>query len=125
MPNPQKPTSELVEVTQFEAIVPRGTRQVSWLWRRAPRDGWQHLAALPGAEVERLEPSPQVVWESRVRVTLPYGSWLMRVESRPGKPEVKSALEHLMGARRTAPRRVIRRYFRVGRRGRLVPVPSE
>ncbi len=125
MSPPPKPTSEQVELTQFEAIVARGTRQVSWLWRRAPRDGWQQVATLPGAEVERLEASPQVVWESRVRVTLPYGSWLMRVESRPGRPEVKSALEHLMGARRGVARRVIRRYFRVGRRGRLVPVDAE
>lgn len=118
------PPDAWVELNQFEAIAPRGTREVTWFWRLAPGDGWQNIAKLPGAQSERLDPGAGMVWQSQVRVLLPYASYLMRVDSTPAAPERLDALDYLKRERRQVARRVVRQYFRVGRRGNLVRVPS-
>ncbi|MCB9584631.1 MAG: hypothetical protein H6718_04505 [Polyangiaceae bacterium] len=122
MTTPATPSLEWVEVSQFEAITARGTREVTWFWRAAKGDGWVNVAELPGAERERLEPGRGMVWETRIRAQMAYGSWLMRVESRPGRPERLDALEYLKRDRRQVARQVLRQHFRVGRRGGLVRV---
>ncbi len=125
MTAPSAPTPQWVELNQFEAITARGTREVTWFWRAAPGDGWKNVAELPGAERERLDPGPGVVWETRIRAQMAYGSWLMRVETRPGRPEHLNALDYLKRDRRQIARQVVRQHFRVGRRGRLVRVDDQ
>jgi hypothetical protein len=124
MNKPPVPPDAWVELSQFEAIAARGTREVTWFWRLAVGDGWQNIASLPSAQSERLDPGAGMVWQSQVRVLLPYGSYLMRVDSAPAPPERLDALDYLRRERRQVARRVVRQYFRVGRRGALVRAPS-
>ncbi|MCA9626803.1 MAG: hypothetical protein KC766_04035 [Myxococcales bacterium] len=125
MTAPSAPSPQWVEVNQFEAVTARGTRQVTWFWRVNKRDGWQNIADFPDAQRERVEPGPGVVWETRIRAQMAYGSWLMRVESRPGRPEHLDALDYLKRERRQVARQVVRQHFRVGRRGVLVRVQDD
>ena len=112
-------TLETTELFEGEHIVERGSAEVTWFFRK--NDGWEHVSQWPGAAVERLDAGAGTVWQSRVALTVPRGTRLMRVESRPAPLQRAGAFEHLSRAPRNPPRRVRRNYFRVGRGGALEP----
>jgi hypothetical protein len=112
-------TREVVEVVEGEHVVERGTSEITWFVRQ--NDGWVHVSEIPGVEIARLDASPGTVWQSQVTLALPRGTRLMRVESRPSPGRRREVFEHLSSASKSAPRRVQRRYFRVGRAGSLEP----
>jgi len=107
-----------VELYQAETVVEHGTREVTWFVRRS--DAWVNVSAFPEAVVERQRAGPGTVWESRVELSLPAGTRLMRVESMPAPPQRRDAFDYLAREARGPKRRVDRSYFRVGARGKLV-----
>jgi hypothetical protein len=111
-------TLETVELVEGEHVAGRGTGEVTWFVRQ--NDGWVHVSQWPGAQIERLDAAAGTVWQSRVTLSVSRGTSLMRVESRPAPDERASAFEHLKRGPVAAPRRTERRYYDVGRGGRLV-----
>lgn len=107
-----------VELSEGEYIVPRGTREVTWLIRY--NDAWVHVSEWPGAEVERCQARPGTVWENLIRLVVLPGSELRRVESRPAPQAPRDALDYLKRAPTSVPRRVLRQEFRVNGRGELL-----
>jgi hypothetical protein len=68
--------------------------------------------------------SPGVVWRRSVRLRLPVGTRLMRVESvPPPRAAQKDPLSYLWGAPRSSAQQVQRRYFKVDVGGRLEREP--
>jgi hypothetical protein len=109
---------EHVTLAEEEVVLSGGAGTVRWFVRY--HDGWVRAQSHPSAQSERLERGSGVVWRTRVTLELPRGSELVRVETRPA-PRKQSALEHLTGGARGAARRTLRRAYRVGVRGELVP----
>ncbi len=106
-----------VELFEEEFVVARGTAQVHWFVRL--NDGWVHCASYDGARATQLDTGAGVVYRTRVDLDLALGTELMRVESRPERPQRRSAVEHLLQPRTSQPRKTVRRYFVVARGGRL------
>jgi hypothetical protein len=106
-----------IELREGEYIAPRGTREISWHIRQ--NDGWVHVSKWPLAEVVRCETKSGVVWENLTRLTVPAGTRLLRVESRPAPYTQRDALDYLRRSPNAA-RRVFRQEFRVGARGDLL-----
>ena len=115
---PDSPPLEHVELVEEEVVMAGGASTVAWLVRH--HDGWLRAPSHPSALSERLERRSGVVWRTRVTLELPRGSELVRVETRPAARQ-KSALEHLTGGGRGAPRKTSRRAYRVGTGGELIP----
>ena len=113
---------EEVELTDGEVVVARGTRAVTW-WVRSG-DAWINARGWPGAKVEQLEPGPGTVWQCRLDLELPRGTLLMRVESRPLATARVDPFAYLEREAVRARRRVLRTYFKVGRRGALLREPE-
>jgi hypothetical protein len=111
-----------VELQISEVVVRGGVRRVTWLLDK--EDEWISVTQLPGAELERKDRGPGMVWHCRVLVRLPRGARLMRVESQPQRSEPKDPLEYLWSARRSSEKRVQRSYFQVGDQGRLIRIPD-
>ena len=109
---------ESIELFESERVGERGNDKSVWLVRK--NDAWVSVVEWPGARVEPLEPGAGTVWERRVQLRLPRGTPLQRVESRPAVPDRRDPLLHLTQSPRRAPRRVRKREFRVGPRGRLL-----
>lgn len=108
---------EEIELFEGEHVVERGSEEITWFVRC--NDGWLHASQWPGASVERLEARAGTVWESRITLSVPRATRLMRVESRPAPYERANVFEHLRRAPGAPPRKTARRYFRVERGGRL------
>jgi hypothetical protein len=107
-----------VELTEGEYVAERGKRTLTWLVRI--NDGWAHVSEWPGAEIERRDARSGTVWENLTRLTVPTGTRLTRVESRPAPYQARDALDYLKRAPTQPPRRVFRQEFRVGSRGDLL-----
>lgn len=116
-------TSYEIEIEALERITSGGVRRVSW---HVLSDGeWVTAATLPAAQVQHLDRGPGIVWQQLVRVQLPLGSRLMRVESFPERSPPKDPMDYLWAERRGAPRATRRSYFRVAPGGRLVRMERE
>ena len=119
---PSVPT-EVVEVTDEERIVARGTAHVTWFAR--VNDVWVHVSAWPGARSERLQAAAGMVWQSRVELDMPRGARLMRVESRPMPYAREDPLAYLTRGAPSKSRKVRRNYYVVGRLGELKSTPAQ
>lgn len=108
---------ELVELVDTERVVPRGALRTTWFVRQG--EGWTKAADWAGAELERRNSGPGTVWERAIRLSLPAGTEVMRVETRPRPEEPKDPLSYLERDTRAAPRATRRTVFRVERGGRL------
>ena len=116
------PREFAIALEAFETIVDGGVRRVSWLV--ADGEDWITAAEYPGASVEMADRSPGVVWRRSVRLRLPVGTRLMRVESvPPPRAAQKDPLSYLWGAPRASAQQVQRRYFKVDVGGRLEREP--
>jgi hypothetical protein len=109
-----------VELQISEVVTRGGVRRVTWLLDK--EDEWISVAKLPGVELERGDRGPGMVWLCRVRLQLPLGARLMRVESQPQRGEPKDPLAYFWSARSSAQKRVDRSYFQVGDQGRLIRI---
>jgi hypothetical protein len=114
---------ESIELSDGEIVVTRGTRAITWWVKKG--EGWVNARGWPGAKVEQLDAGPGTVWQCRLDLELPLGTLLMRVESHPAPAGRKEPLDYLEREIRRARRRVIRTYFKVGRRGKLLAQRSE
>ncbi len=113
---------ERVTLVEEEVVMAGGAATVSWLVRH--HDGWVRASSHPSAASERLERGSSVVWRTRVTLELPRGSALVRVETRPA-PRPKNVLDHLTGTARGAPKKSLRRVYRVGPGGELIAEKSD
>ena len=111
-----------IELFFHERIVGRGNERTAWFVRQA--DGWTKATEWPGATVESRDTGPGTVWEQAVQLTLPVGTELMRVESRPRPMPPKDPMAYLRSAARQPPRATRRTYYRVDPAGRLVALPK-
>ncbi len=112
-----RPREVMIELTEGEYISPRGKAQVTWLIRL--NDAWVHVTEWPGADVERCQTRSGMVWQNLTRLTVPAGTRLTRVESRPAPYAQRDALDYLKRSPDAA-RRVSRQEFRVAARGDLI-----
>ena len=110
-----------IELQISEIVVRGGVRRVTWLLDK--EDEWISVTQLPGAELERGDRGPGMVWLCRVRLRLPRGARLMRVESQPQRSEPKDPLTYFWSARASTEKRVQRSYFQIGDQGRLIRIP--
>jgi hypothetical protein len=115
-------TSFEIEFQLFETVMRGGTRRVTW--HISEQDAWLSVADYPGARVEQQERAPGTVWRRHVRVSLPLGAQLMRVDSEPAADAPRDPLAYLWGAPRAAGRRVRRSYFSVVEHGKLERLPQ-
>jgi hypothetical protein len=113
-----RPREVQIELTEGEYVAERGKRALTWLIRI--NDGWAHVSEWPGAEIERCQARSGTVWESLTRLTVPLGTRLTRVESRPAAYAARDALDYLKRAPTQVARRVFRQEYRVGSRGALL-----
>ncbi len=111
----------LIELTEGEYIAARGKRTLTWLIRI--NDAWAHVSEWPGAEIQRCDARSGTVWENLTSLSVPPGTRLTRVESRPDAYAARDALDYLRQAPTQPRRRVIRQQFRVGHRGALLRDP--
>jgi hypothetical protein len=109
-----------IELTEGEYIAARGKTTVTWLIKL--NDAWVHISEWPGAEQERCQTKSGMVWQNLTRVSVPPGTQLTRVESRPAPYAKRDALDYLKSAP-DVKRRTIRQEFRVGKRGDLLRPP--
>jgi hypothetical protein len=111
--------SERVALIEEEFVAARGSARVSWLVRK--NDGWVRAGSVPGAVSEQLSSGPGIVWRRRVELSLPRGTQLVRVETRP-EPRPTSTMEHLTGGAPGRKREITRRQlWRVAAGGLLEP----
>jgi len=108
---------EPVELVDGEHVVARGSAKTTWFVRQG--EGWVRAAEWGGAELERRASGPGTVWEQAIRLSLPEGTELLRVESRPVLPPTRDPLSYLENDVCTTPRATRRIVFRVLRGGRL------
>jgi hypothetical protein len=106
-----------VDLVDGEHVVARGAARTTWFVRQG--EGWVRAADWAGAEVERRSSGPGTVWERAIRLSLPAGTELLRVETRPLPPPPRDPLSYLQSEIRTTPRATRRTVFRVLRGGRL------
>jgi hypothetical protein len=118
---PASPLTRL-ELTDGETVVARGTRAISWFVRKG--QGWINARGWPEVKVESLDAGPGTVWECRLELEVPLGTLLMRVESHPAPLERTDPMGYLERETRRARRRVVRTFFKVGRRGALLRQPD-
>ncbi|MDX2051346.1 MAG: hypothetical protein SFV15_03080 [Polyangiaceae bacterium] len=111
----------LVELTESEAVTPHGTQKVVWfVWFKGC---WTHPKELDGTVCESLERASGTVWAQRLKVPLPEGARLMKVDQRPNTQERLNPLDYLTREVRGARQKTHRRYYRVSRNGTLVMEP--
>jgi hypothetical protein len=106
-----------LELETFEAVVAGGVRRVTWLVLQD--DKWTMVSEVPGARVEQRDVGPSVVWRRRVKLALPLGSHLSRVESVPRRAPARDPLAYLLTPSRGGDRETRRSYFVLGARGKL------
>ena len=111
-----------IEVRQFERVVARGTQKLAWFVRThdGEQAAWCNVAEHPHVHVEEVDAGPGSVWEKRYELSLPVGSRLLRVVSRPHPQQrPKTTLDYLRDDKRGLPRQVQRHEYRVDARGTL------
>lgn len=104
-----------------EVIVGRGRRKTHHLVRL--EDAWVVVSEHPSARSERIDAGPGTVWESRVELSLPRGTRMVRVVSQPLEEPPRDPLAYLTRPSSTPKRRTIRTELVVGVRGTLEEVP--
>lgn len=114
------PTHELTLET-FESVVAGGVRRVTWLVETD--EDWTIVGELPGACVQQLDCGPGVVWRRQVRITLPVGTRLMRVESVPKRAAAQDPLSYLLNSSTRASRETRRSQFVLALGGALSRLP--
>lgn len=111
---------EVIEIAENERIAPHGQVHVWWFVQKA--DDYVKAGEWPGAVTERRDSGPGTVWERVIRLVLPQGTELMRVEVRPRPPVRRDPLSYLEREQKPAPSATRRSYFLVTRGGlRLIP----
>jgi hypothetical protein len=107
----------MIELTDEERIVDRGTSDIHWFVR--VNDGWLPAAKVDGA-VSEMENNagPGVVWRRHTRLDLPRGTRILKIQRSPGTSN-RSALEHLVKSR-SSPQKTVRWVYSLGSRGELV-----
>ena len=113
------PIPARLHLLEAETVVARGHDRCRWLIRF--NDAWIAVTDWPGAQTEYLEPGPGTVWERRVELTVPEGTILQQVASRPAPQPCADPLDYLTRQTRRTSRAVVRTFFRVGEGGRLMP----
>lgn len=109
--------TELVEVVEDERVAPHGQAHVWWFVQKA--DDYVKAGEWPGAVSERRDAGPGTVWERVIRFSVPRGTELMRVETRPRPAVRRDPLAYLEREQKGAPTVTRRSYFVVSRGGRL------
>jgi hypothetical protein len=109
-----------VEVTEEERVVPRGTAQTRWYYRRG--DAWEKVMEAGDAVVEARPKGPGTIWERAVKLRLPVGTEVRRVDERPGPPSRMDPLAYLTKGKPSPKYEIEERRYRVVRGGRLAPV---
>jgi hypothetical protein len=110
----------VVDVTEEERVVPRGTAQTRWYYRRA--DAWEKVTEASGAEVVARPKGPGTIWERAVKLRLAVGTEMRRVDERPGPPSRMDPLAYLTKGKPSPKYEIEERRYRVARGGRLAPV---
>jgi hypothetical protein len=108
---------EVVEVVEDERVADHGQVHVWWFVQKA--DDYVKAGEWPGAVSERRDAGPGTVWERAIRLSVPRGTELMRVEVRPRPPVHQDPLSYLERDQKGAPRVTRRSHFLVTRGGRL------
>lgn len=113
----------VVSLTARETVHRRGTRTLTW--RAYLHEEWKTPRDITGAEFDSIDVGPGVVWETRARIALQAGTWLMRIVSQPLEETHSDPLFYL--AHRSGTRRRVRKtYFVVTSAGDLRrPTPRE
>jgi hypothetical protein len=106
-----------IELECFEVITDGGVRKVSWQIEQ--KGTWVPIGELGGAVGTLHERAPGTVWRRRFVAEVAAGTRLMRVDSGPAPDVRRDPMDYLLGSRRS-PRRLVRSYFVVGERGKLV-----
>lgn len=111
---------ERLALIEEEFVAARGSARVVWWVKK--NDGWVRAGSAPGAVSERLSAGPGIVWRTRIELSVPRGSQVVRVETRP-EPRPTSTMEHLTGGAPGRKREITRRQLRrVATGGVLEPV---
>jgi hypothetical protein len=110
------PRTERVVLVEEEVVVRGRTRRVSF--RVRVNDGWVPAKRHETARSEPLSRGPGIVFRIRVELSLPLGTLIERTDAE-AHPEHKSALDHLVSARRGTRGRVTRTRLVVQRGGEL------
>ncbi|HEX4474094.1 MAG TPA: hypothetical protein VH142_03385 [Polyangiaceae bacterium] len=116
------PADRSVEVVESERVVARGTSRTTWFVRR--EDEWVNVAQWPGAVAEARNAGPGTVWERAVRVAVPAGTELLRVETAPRADTRQDPMKYLRGSSKGRPTTSRRTTFRVKRDGSLERAPN-
>jgi hypothetical protein len=89
-------------------------------WAVRDRSVWRGVSRAEGAEIEKVDSAPRVVWERRVHLMLDVGAEALREERTPRAAPRLDALAYLQRETRAAPQAVHRKLYRVAADGRLV-----
>lgn len=116
------PADRSVQVFESERVVARGTSRTTWFVRR--EDEWVNVAQWPGAVAEAQSAGPGTVWERAVRITVPAGTALLRVETAPKPDARQDPMKYLRGSSKGRPTSSRRTTFRVKRDGSLERTPN-
>jgi hypothetical protein len=113
---PGAPRLERVVLVEEEAVVRGRTRTV--VFRVRVNDGWVRASRHETAVCEQLSRGPGVVFRTRIGLSLLVGTLVERTISEH-VAATRSALDHLMSARKGTERRVLRARLTVQRGGEL------
>ncbi len=111
-----------VQVFENERVVARGTSRTTWFVRRD--DDWVNVTQWPGAVAEAQSAGPGTVWERAVRIAVPAGTELLRVETTPRADARQDPMKYLRGTSKGRPTASRRTTFHVKRDGSLERVPN-
>jgi hypothetical protein len=116
----EPPRAERVVLVEEEVVLRGRTRRVSF--RVRVNDGWVPAKRHETARSEPLSRGPGIVFRIRIELSLPAGSVVERTDVEQ-LPESKSALDHLVSARKGTRGRTTRTRLVVRRGGELDPEP--
>jgi hypothetical protein len=113
--------AERIALVEEEVVVRGRTRRVSF--RVRVNDGWVPARRHATALAEQLSRGPGTVFRTRITLLLPPGTLVERTDAEQ-LPESRSALEHLVAARKGTRGRTTRTRLVVQRGGELHPEPQ-
>jgi len=108
--------AEVVVLTEEEVVLRGGSGTTTWLVPH--NDGTLRPQRHPTARVELLDRGAGIVWRTRIELTLPRGSVVTRIHTRPSDDR-RSALAHLTSGATGSAKKTTRTRFRVGIGGKL------
>jgi hypothetical protein len=122
--DPTPPRLVRVTLTADERTVEGGTASTSWRYFDGTR--WLSLRDHPQATMTRLDCGPGMTWQTQAEVSLPVGSWLLRVDRFPNhRHQPSDPMEYLRRQVRTRRYAVRHSFFRITRDGSLRRRPRE